>query len=62
LLSYLVDQNCDFLNQIAANSAKVEALHITITSILKEMCDNRSIAEVAIWTGSTALGSVINPH
>jgi hypothetical protein len=57
-----VDQNCDFLNQIAANSAKVEALHITITSILKEMCDNRSIAEVAIWTGSTALGSVINPH
>jgi hypothetical protein len=32
-----VDPNIEILNQIDANSGKVEALHATITSILNEM-------------------------
>jgi hypothetical protein len=40
-----VDQNIEILNQIAANSAKVEALHATILSILNEIPAGRSIGD-----------------
>lgn len=42
-----MDQNIEILNQIAANSAKVEALHATITSILNEMHARHSIMDNA---------------
>jgi hypothetical protein len=44
---HLVDQNIEILNQIAANSTKVEALHATITSILNEMPAGGSIVDSA---------------
>src|ERR1035438_5434924 len=42
-----VDQDIEILNQIAANSPKVETLLAIISNILNEMPDGRSIASGA---------------
>ena len=49
-LSYsldLVDQNIEILNQIAANSPKVEAILVAIANSLNEMPDGSSIVGAA---------------
>jgi hypothetical protein len=42
-----VDQNIEILNQIAANSRKIEAILAAINNILNEMPDGPSIASAA---------------